>query len=53
LLTTRLSARSGRSVQCPTMIGPNGRPGNARRGKDAEARTCLPKMVMALRFAVR
>ena len=37
LLTTSLSLRSGPSVQRRTMIGPNGRPRNARRGKDAEA----------------
>ncbi len=37
LLTTHLSLRSDPSVQCPAMIGPNGRPGNVRSGKDAEA----------------
>jgi hypothetical protein len=33
LLTTHLSLRSDLSVQCPVMIGPNGRPKNSRRGK--------------------
>jgi hypothetical protein len=33
LLTTRLTPRSGRPVQRPIMIGPDGRPGNAAAAK--------------------
>jgi hypothetical protein len=55
LLTTHLSLRSGGSAQRRTMIGPNGRPGNARRGKDAEAlhqETIMLKNVAAALIAV-
>ncbi|MGB8610351.1 MAG: hypothetical protein WCD60_01725 [Pseudolabrys sp.] len=55
MLTTHLSMRSGLSVQRPTMIGPNGRPGNTRRGKDTEAlhqETMMLKNVAAALIAV-